>query len=465
MQEWLSEWSDQVSEWEERKFMNQESCQENAVMKSNMQKEADQCSKNGGIEEGEGKASANTVEDKTRKEVNAEATEDGDEEKGSESAKEKDDDNDVDTSDEVSSKGNNTVEREANDVEKGSNCMSDIVVKESVCAIGNSNDGGCYNEEGVVQVSSSRHVVDRRVQRVDDKVCTPGFMKSLNGLDCVRPNINLEVVLNGAQIKPMAIRPRLEPNSTHHDYVAQSVPLNVVEMGFVEIDAQGSAGGLICICNLEIFELIDCCSSRNFILLSGGDFNEIRFISERKGCLRKDMGVKDFNDFINRLELSDLPMQRRSFAWCNAMKGDRWSRIDRFLVDHVWLERFQLKQWGLSKCISYHCPVLLMEDERDGGPKHFWFINAWALHPKFKIEVKKSWEESQILEWASFRIMYKLRMLRSQLGKWNREVFGNIEDQLKKVEDELHKWDLKAEVRLEIVCKPMEEGAGVLVLI
>lgn len=43
--------------------------------------------------------------------------------------------------------------------------------------------------------------------------------------------------------------------------------------------------------------------------------------------------------------------------------------------------------------------------------------------------------------------MYKLRMLRSQLRRWNREVFGNIDDQLKKAEDELHEWDLKAEVR------------------
>ncbi|XP_028065507.1 uncharacterized protein LOC114268521 [Camellia sinensis] len=315
-------------------------------MESNMQKEADQCSKNGGIEEGEGKASTNTVEDKTRKEVNAEATEDGDEEKGSESVKEKDDDNDVGTSDEVSSKGNNTVEREANDVERGSNCILDTVVKESVCAIGNSNGGGCYNEEGVVQVSSSRQVVDRTVQRVDDK--------------------------------PMDTRPRLEPDSTLYDYVAQFVPLNVVVN-----------------------------SSQREKKEKGAPSKRARAI------LRSQAATKGKED--DQLELSDSPMQGRSFAWCNAMKGDKWSRIDRFLVDHVWLERFQLKQWGLSRCISDHCPVLLMEDERDGGPKHFWFINAWELHPKFKIEVKKSWEESQLLGW--------------------------------KAEDELHEWDLKAEVR------------------
>lgn len=106
----------------------------------------------------------------------------------------------------------------------------------------------------------------------------------------------------------------------------------------------------------------------------GGDFNEIRFMSERKGCLRRGRWMKDFNNFIDRLELSDLPMQGRSFTWCNAMEGDGWSRIDRFLVDPVWLERFQLKQWGLSRCISDHCLVLLMEDERDWGPKPFGLL-------------------------------------------------------------------------------------------
>lgn len=30
---------------------------------------------------------------------------------------------------------------------------------------------------------------------------------------------------------------------------------------------------------------------------------------------------------------------------------------------------------------------------------------------------------------------------------WNLEVFGNIDDQLKKAKDELHEWDLKAESR------------------
>ena len=62
----------------------------------------------------------------------------------------------------------------------------------------------------------------------------------------------------------------------------------------------------------------------------GGDLNEIRFMSERKGCSRRERGMKDFNEFIEILELVDMQMLGRQFTWCNAMDGNRWSRIDRF---------------------------------------------------------------------------------------------------------------------------------------
>ncbi|KAL7219181.1 hypothetical protein ACSBR2_012288 [Camellia fascicularis] len=89
-----------------------------------------------------------------------------------------------------------------------------------------------------------------------------------------------------------------------------------------------------------------------------------------------------------------------------------------------------------------------MEDERDWGPKPFRFINAWCLHPKFKEEVKNCWDESQVSGWASYRLLKKLGNLRAHLKRWNSEVFGNIDEQLKKAEEELHDWDLKAEERI-----------------
>ncbi|XP_028063785.1 uncharacterized protein LOC114267000 [Camellia sinensis] len=97
--------------------------------------------------------------------------------------------------------------------------------------------------------------------------------------------------------------------------------------------------------------------------------------------------------------------------------------------------------------MSDHYSILLMEDEMDWGPRSFRFINACCLHPKFKSEVRKSWENNQISGWAGYMILKKLGNLRVHLGRWNCEVFGNIDEQLKRSEAELHDWDVKAEGR------------------
>lgn len=55
----------------------------------------------------------------------------------------------------------------------------------------------------------------------------------------------------------------------------------------------------------------------------GGDFNEIKSIDEKKGCVRRDRGMADFCNFISSLELIDLPMFGRKFAWCNSMEGEK----------------------------------------------------------------------------------------------------------------------------------------------
>ncbi|KAL7170980.1 hypothetical protein ACSBR2_035772 [Camellia fascicularis] len=79
-----------------------------------------------------------------------------------------------------------------------------------------------------------------------------------------------------------------------------------------------------------------------------------------------------------------MRMLGRQYTWCNALDRDRWSRIDRFLLDFKWME-------NLPRTISDHCPMLLKVDNRDWRPKPFKFINAWLSHPSFMSKVKK-WE-------------------------------------------------------------------------
>ncbi|XP_028071217.1 uncharacterized protein LOC114273615 [Camellia sinensis] len=190
-----------------------------------------------------------------------------------------------------------------------------------------------------------------------------------------------------------------------------------------------------------------------------GDFNEIQNLGEIRGCSRRDRGIKEFNLFIENIELLDLPMLGRQFTWCNSNEGERWSRIDRVLMSMEWLERLKLKLWGLERSVLDYCPLLLVKDGRDWGPRPFHFINAWTLHLKFGEIVKKSWDDSAITGWAGFVIMNKLKVLCSVLKKWNVEVFGNVTHSLKAVEEELHAIDLVAKSRslIENEVKRMRE--------
>ena len=178
----------------------------------------------------------------------------------------------------------------------------------------------------------------------------------------------------------------------------------------------------------------------------GGDFNELRNEVERIGCSRRDRGMKDFNEFIDRCEVTEIQMLGRKCTWCNAHEGIKWSKIDRFLLSPERIVRFKLKLWGLSRTISDHCPLVLMENVRDWGPKPFKFLNAWLSHPKFGSLMEKVCGESHIVGDASFPLQNKLQALKMALKQWNREVYGTVESKQKAVKDELHILDLKAEV-------------------
>lgn len=68
-----------------------------------------------------------------------------------------------------------------------------------------------------------------------------------------------------------------------------------------------------------------------------GDFNTIRFPSERLGHCRHSLAMEEFNEFIFDLDFMDLPLVGGEFTWSN---GRVWSRSDRFLVSPSWETKY-----------------------------------------------------------------------------------------------------------------------------
>ena len=63
-----------------------------------------------------------------------------------------------------------------------------------------------------------------------------------------------------------------------------------------------------------------------------GDFNIIRYPSERLGCESFSPAMFAFSDFIESNYLVDLPLKGASFTWFRDSGISSMSRIDRALV-------------------------------------------------------------------------------------------------------------------------------------
>ncbi|KAI7981978.1 hypothetical protein LOK49_Contig4G00014 [Camellia lanceoleosa] len=129
------------------------------------------------------------------------------------SGAEEDDDDDVAQTDDVSINGTHTADRALAAVDGGHHCKSGAADKVTECALGKGRE---------VKAVCSRSVENGIKQWVEELECNKGVMYSSTGLECGRPNINLEVVLHGAQVQPINNGPRWEVNSDLSDCLAQS---------------------------------------------------------------------------------------------------------------------------------------------------------------------------------------------------------------------------------------------------
>ncbi|GAU38725.1 hypothetical protein TSUD_396540 [Trifolium subterraneum] len=133
-----------------------------------------------------------------------------------------------------------------------------------------------------------------------------------------------------------------------------------------------------------------------------GDFNAVLDPSERRGgvgqsAMRIDREMREFGEFISLMNLLDLPLLGRRFTWFQP-NGGAVSRLDRFLVSKGWLD-------------------------------------AWG----------ESWGQETPMGWMAFMLTQKLKTLKGDLKRWNKEVFGDIELKIELEIESIKNFDLKAE--------------------
>jgi len=103
-------------------------------------------------------------------------------------------------------------------------------------------------------------------------------------------------------------------------------------------------------------------------------------------------------------------------------------------VSEKWLQlRLAAKQYVQPRMVSDHRALVLKLYAKDWGPKPFRSFDVWLKEPGFKVMVKDKWESYQVQGNSMSSFKDKLKLLKADIKEWNRNVFGCVESNKKRI--------------------------------
>ncbi|KAM0833451.1 hypothetical protein ACQ4PT_064250 [Festuca glaucescens] len=174
-----------------------------------------------------------------------------------------------------------------------------------------------------------------------------------------------------------------------------------------------------------------------------GDFNEVLSQDEHFGRHeREDWQMARFREAVEYCDFTDLGYSGLPYTWDNKQVGgdNVKARLDRVFGDDRFLRRFgatNVKHVQTSE--SDHCALLV---EVAGRPrqrpnkvlKPFRYENMWHRDPSYVEQVNSAWAMCG----PGLRgVQTSLRNMQSSLQIWDKEVFGSVRNNLKKLQFQL----------------------------
>ncbi|KAK2401933.1 hypothetical protein QL285_051492 [Trifolium repens] len=181
-----------------------------------------------------------------------------------------------------------------------------------------------------------------------------------------------------------------------------------------------------------------------------GEFNSVRESSERRGVGQSIPAVYSqemlgFDEFIEDLELIDLPLVGRRFTWFHP-NGVSMSRLDRVLVSNDWVTTWgNPNVWVLPRDVSDHCPLVVRYSNLDWGPIPFRFNNFWLGIKSFKELIVKTWEAQSYTGWMGHILKDRFKGLKIAIKDWSVEVYGKPEEKRKELIEKILSLDVRSE--------------------
>lgn len=117
------------------------------------------------------------------------------------------------------------------------------------------------------------------------------------------------------------------------------------------------------------------------------------------------------------------------YTWSNGHAGraHTYLRLDRVIVNEEAISFWDsISCTSLVRCKSDHYPLLLsLNKGLVSKPSSFEFFSMWYKHPDCERVVREVWSK-EVAGCPMFSLVQKLKMLKSKLRTWNREMFGDV---------------------------------------
>nr|GEZ71053.1 RNA-directed DNA polymerase, eukaryota [Tanacetum cinerariifolium] len=274
--------------------------------------------------------------------------------------------------------------------------------------------------------------------------------------------------------------------------------------GYVHSDSVGNSGGILCLWDPNSFRKSNATVSDYFVMIRGvwrqtgidlliiavyaphdlkdkqmlwdyltyeigkwkgevvimGDFNEVRYKSDRFGLVFNVQGANVFNSFITNARLKEVPLGGSSFTWCHK-STTKMSKLDIFFISKIFLNTCSnITANTLERNLSDHRPILLRESHFDYVPTQFRFFHHWIEMEGFSKFMGDVWREGPCDESnAVINMMIKLKYLKTKIQEWNKKNMLSAKNVREKYKDELEALEAisdKGDGNVEVVNKRME---------
>ncbi|XP_026435535.1 uncharacterized protein LOC113333241 [Papaver somniferum] len=177
-----------------------------------------------------------------------------------------------------------------------------------------------------------------------------------------------------------------------------------------------------------------------------GYFNAVLSMEEKRGGRNPlTTSMLEFNNCIQSCKMIQAPKTCLEFSWCNNRSGKKRivCNLDRDFYNAQWLNSYP--SWGYkvgTRGTSDHSP-LFGTNATIPKPANvpFGSLKVWMSHEDFKKVIEEAWR-TEVRGNPGFIFLTKLKHIKVILKKWNWVVFGDVNQKLKKADEEVLKHSL-----------------------